>query len=120
VKDAQESVSERVLKFHVKLHNVASDCTSLLLTRPRAVSAASKLLSAEGYCAGLLPALSSSSTRGQPLDRAHLLGAGVACNCPAGPRPASMTRLTLYFLETSCYGVCEQALLLRGMEGEIG
>jgi len=31
-----------------------------------------------------------------------------------------MTRLTLYFMETSCYGVCEQALLLRGMEGEIG
>jgi len=29
MKDAQESVSERVLKFHVKLHNVASDCTSL-------------------------------------------------------------------------------------------
>ena len=30
VKDAQESVSERVLKFHLKLHNVASDCTSIV------------------------------------------------------------------------------------------
>jgi len=31
-----------------------------------------------------------------------------------------MTRLTLYFLETSRYGACEQPLLFRGMEGEIG
>jgi len=29
VKHAQEGDSERVLKFHVELHNVASDCTSL-------------------------------------------------------------------------------------------